>query len=353
MENRKIWLLADTHFGYKGDEEEWLDDYVGYFEDVIIPLMKKEAGEDDILIHLGDVFDNRSTIGLNTIYRVIRLFEEFSKIFKDIRITVGNHDIMKKSTNDITSINMLKHIPGVKVYYTPEVEVIDGKSCLFNPWIEDPEKEKQVLSGINVDYIFGHLEINGSQVSNRSGVKINVTGGVEGDNFKKSQVYAGHIHIRQDNKNIHYVGNPYHKDRGDRDNIKGITILDIKTNKTRFIENNVSPKYMKENIYDILNMTVGELKERWKNNRIELHMKNSDITKCNFDDFCSILKGSYRSFQPIGDNVMQELDTTSEFNFNDAKSSDEYMEDFLLKQDLTDEMLKSIQDKMNEYRDRL
>ena len=353
MENRKIWLLADTHFGYKGDEEEWLDDYVGYFEDVIIPLMKKESGEDDILIHLGDVFDNRSTIGLNTIYRVIRLFEEFSKIFKDIRITVGNHDIMKKSTNDITSINMLKHIPGVKVYYTPEVEVIDGKSCLFNPWVEDPEKEKQVLSGVNVDYIFGHLEINGSQVSNRSGVKINVIGGVEGDNFKKSQVYAGHIHIRQDNKNIHYVGNPYHKDRGDRDNIKGITILDIKTNKTRFIENTVSPKYMKENIYDILNMTVGELKERWKNNRIELHMKNSDITKCNFDDFCSILKGSYRSFQPIGDNVMQELDTTSEFNFNDAKSSDEYMEDFLLKQDLTDEMLKSIQDKMNEYRDRL
>ena len=353
MENRKIWLIADTHFGYKGDEDEWLNDYIGYFEDVVIPLMKSEAGKDDILIHCGDVFDNRSTLGLNTIYRTIKLFEEFSEIFKDIRITVGNHDILKKSTNDITSINMLKHIPHVKVYYTPEVDVIDGKSCLFNPWIEDPEKEKQVLAGVNVDYIFGHLEITGSQVSNRSGVKINVVGGVQGGDFKKAQVYAGHIHIRQDNKNIHYIGNPYHKDRGDRDNPKGITILDIKTGKTRFIENTVSPKYMKESIYDILNMTVDELKERWKNNRIELHLKNSDITKCNFDDFCSELKSHYRSFIPMGDNVMQELDTTGEFNFDDAKSSDEYMEDFLQKQDLTEEMMKGVQEKMIEYRDRL
>ena len=66
MENRKIWLIADTHFGYKGDDDEWLNDYVGYFEDTVIPLMKKEVGENDILIHLGDVFENRYILGLNT-----------------------------------------------------------------------------------------------------------------------------------------------------------------------------------------------------------------------------------------------------------------------------------------------
>lgn len=353
MENRKIWLIADTHFGYKGDDEEWLNDYIGYFEDVVIPLMKKEVKPGDIMIHLGDVFDNRSTIGLNTIYRTIKLFEEFSEIFKDIRITVGNHDIMKKSTNDITSINMLKHIPHVKVYYTPEVDVIDGKTCLFNPWIEDPEKEKQVLAGVNVDYIFGHLEINGSQVTNRSGVKINVVGGVQGGDFKKAQVYAGHIHIRQDNKNIHYIGNPYHKDRGDRDNPKGITILDVKSGETRFIENTVSPRYMKENIYDLLNTTVGDLKERWNNNRVELHMKSTDMTKCNFDELTSTLNHCYKSFLPIGDNVVTDLNTSESISFNDAKSSDDYIDDFLHNQDLTDEMMKEVQNKMNEYRDRL
>ncbi len=353
MENRKIWLIADTHFGLKGDDDEWLDDYIGYFENEVIPIMKERVGENDILIHLGDVFDNRAIIGLNTICRVIKLFEEFSEIFKDIRITVGNHDIMKKSTNDITSLNMLKYIPNVKIYYEPVVEVIDGKSCLFNPWIENPERERELLSGVNVDYVFGHLEIGGSQMSNRSGVKIEFAGGVKPSDFKDAQVYAGHIHIRQNNKNIHYVGNPYHKDRGDRDNPKGITIIDLKTGDTEFIENKVSPRFIKENIYDILDVTIGELKEMWKNNRIDLHMKGNDITKCKFDDFTSALENCYKSFNTVGDNVISELDITGELSFNDAKSSDDYIDDFLQNQDLTDDMMKEVKEKMLEYRDRL
>lgn len=352
MENRKVWLIADTHFGVKGDDPEWLNDYIGYFEDEVIPLMRKEAGEDDILIHLGDVFDNRSIIGLNTINRTIGVFEKLSEIFKDIRITIGNHDCFNKNSTDVTSVNVLKHIPNVTVYYTPVVEVIDGKTCLFNPWIENVEKEREVLSGVNVDYVFGHLEIGGSQVANRSGIKNYYTGGVKVSDFKNAQVYAGHFHIRQDNDNIHYVGNPYHKDRGDRDNEKGITVLDVKTGKARFIENTVSPRYMKESIYELINMTVGELKERWKNNRVELHMKNTDQTKCGFDDFLSAMDNCFKTFEVKGDDVIVELDTSGEVSFSDAKSSDDYIVDFLHNQDVDEDMMVRIQNKLNEYRDR-
>ena len=59
MENVKIWLIADTHFGLKGDDEIWLEDYFNYFNNDLIPYMKKNVGEHDILIHCGDVFDNR------------------------------------------------------------------------------------------------------------------------------------------------------------------------------------------------------------------------------------------------------------------------------------------------------
>ena len=353
MENRKIWLIADTHFGYKGDDDEILNDCIGYFEGVVIPIMKKEVKPGDIMIHLGDVFDNRATIGLNTITRVIGLFEKFSEIFSDIRIVVGNHDIYKKSSTDITSVNMLKHIPNVKIYYEPIVEVIDGKTCLFNPWVENSEKEKELLSGVNVDYVFGHLEIGGSQMSNRSGVKIEFAGGIKSSDFKNSQVYAGHIHIRQDNKNIHYIGNPYHKDRGDRENQKGITVLDLNSGETSFIENTTSPKFIKENIYDILNLTVGDLKDRWKNNRIDLHLKSTDITKCNFDNLNMVLDYCYRSFETKGDTIIPELNLVTEMSFSDAKSSDDYIDDFLKNQDLTDDMMKEVKEKMLEYRDRL
>ena len=353
MENKKIWLIADTHFGYQSDSQEWLDDYAGYFEKELIPLMEKEAGKDDILVHCGDVFDNRTMLGLNTIIRVIALFEKLSTIFSDIRITVGNHDMMKKSTTEETPLNMLKYIPHVKIYYHPEVEVIDGKTVLFNPWIEDVEKEREVLNGVSVDYIFGHIEIGGSQVASRAGTKNSLASGVKRSDFKEAHVYAGHIHIKQDYKNIHYLGNPYHKDRGDRGNAKGITILDIRTGKTKFIENKVSPQFMKENIYDILDLTVGDLKKRWNNNRVELHMKNSDYTKCSFGDLWEALEHCYRTFNAEGDDTIVELDTSGNIDFNDAKSSDDYMDDFLNNQDLTDDMKKSVHDKLLEYRDRV
>lgn len=353
MENRKIWLIADTHFGYKGDDDEILNDYIGYFEDVVIPIMRKEVKPGDIMVHLGDVFDNRATIGLNTITRVIGLFEHFSAIFNDIRITVGNHDIYKKSSNDTTSINMLKYIPNVKIYYEPCVEVIDGKTCLFNPWIEDLEKEKSILSDVNVNYIFGHLMIGGSKMADRSGMKISATSGISVKDFKSAQVYAGHIHIRQDNKNIHYVGNPYSKDRGDRENTKGLTILDIRTGKTEFIENTYSPKFIKDNIYDIMNFTVNDLKKRWYNNYVDLHMKGCDMVKCNFDDLRDQLKGIYKNFNPIGDNTVLETDDNKIYEFKDAKTSDGYLKEFIDGQDLSDDFKKRVMDKLKEYSSRL
>jgi DNA repair exonuclease SbcCD nuclease subunit len=351
--NRKIWLIADTHFGLKGDDQEWLDDYAGYFENVLIPMMKNEVGKDDILVHCGDVFDNRTIIGLNTITRVISIFEKLSAIFNDIRITVGNHDMMRKSSTEQSSVNMLKYIPHVKIYYTPTVEVIDGKTVLFNPWIEDPEKEREVLAGVNVDYIFGHLEIGGSQVSSKAGVKNTYNGGVKMSDFKSAQVYAGHFHIKQDQKNIHYVGNPYHKDRGDRDNDKGITILDLKTGETEFIENTTSPRFLKESIYDLLYLTVADLKKRWNNNRVELHMMSNDLVRCNFDPLKEALNHCFRSFDTEGDDVINDLDTSGEIKFDDAKSSDDYIDDFLQNQDLSEDMMKSVKEKLMEYKDRI
>lgn len=347
----RIWFLADTHFGVKNDNVVWLNDFSNYFNNVVIPTMRKEYREGDILVHLGDVFDNRSTVGLNTICSTLDIFDKLSEIFDDIRIVVGNHDIYNKSSNDITSLRIFERNPKIKIYFKPEVECICGKNILFNPWVNEIEKENELLSSVNVDYIFGHLDVNGCRL-NASSVRSKSENAIEAKNFKKSIVYAGHIHKRQDYKNVHYVGSPYQITRGDRDDIKGLTVLDIKSGETIFFENTYSSKFKDVSIYDILDKTVGEIRQEWCNNFINLIVKGNDILYCKFDDLIALLSDSYRTFTTYTDNsggiVDNECSTTIS---NESKSIDEHVDDWLKDNDVNGDIYSRVIDLFKKYKD--
>ena len=350
----KIWFLADLHFGCRADNEIWLKDYSDYFYNVFIPLLKDKYEEGDIICSLGDVFDNRSTVGINTMNVVIDIFEKMAAICPDIRLIVGNHDIYNKSSNSVTSLNILKYIKGVKIYYKPEVEVIGGKTVLFHPWIEDRDIQIKLLSKFNGDYVFGHLDVYGVE-SNTKGIKTKSTNAVNMSEFKKAEVYAGHIHLRQNYKNIHYVGNPYAKVRGEGD-AKGITVLDIKTGKTEFYENTYSPKFLKENIYELMDVTVGELKERWKNNYVDIHVLGSDITKCRFDDLREELNGYYKEFviknESVNSGLVNDIGDANS-DFEDAKTSEEHLNDFVYHTEWNSELKDDVMKLLNEIREKV
>lgn len=353
----KIWFLADLHFGCRADNEIWLKDYCDYFYNVFIPLLKEKYKEGDIICCLGDVFDNRSSVGINTINAVIDIFEKITEICPDIRLIVGNHDIYNKSSNDVTSLNILKYVKGIKIYYKPEVEIIGGKTILFHPWVEDKEVLSKTLSKFNGDYIFGHFEIYGVE-SNTKAIKVKSTNSVEMSEFKTAEVYAGHIHLRQDYKNIHYVGNPYCKVRGEG-NTKGITVLDIKTGKTEFYENTFSPKFLSENIYEIVDVTVGELKKKWKNNYIDLYVLGSDITRCKFDDLRDEMSGYYKEFiiknESVNSGLMNEIGEVEygSSDFEDAKTSEEHLRDFIDLTDWDSDMKESVRKLLSEAREKI
>ena len=349
-----IWFLADLHFGCRADNEIWLKDYSDYFYNVFIPLLKEKYKEGDIVCSLGDIFDNRSAVGINTINTTIDIFEKIADICPDIRLIVGNHDIYNKSSNTVTSLNILKYIKGVKIYYAPEVEVIDGKSVLFLPWVEDKEKLSKILSDFNGDYIFGHFDVYGVD-SNAKGVKAKSANSVNVSEFKTAEVYAGHIHLRQDYKNIHYVGNPYAKVRGEG-NTKGITVLDIKTGKRKFYENTYSPKFLKENIYELMDVTVGELRKRWNNNYVDLHVLGSDITKCRFDDIRELLSGCYKEFiiknESVNSGIVDDIGGANS-DFEDAKTSREHLEDLINCMDWGSDMKESVMEVLVKAREKI
>ena len=350
----KIWFLADLHFGCRADNEIWLKDYSDYFYNVFIPLLKDKYEEGDIVCSLGDVFDNRNSIGINTINTVIDIFEKIAEICPDIRLIVGNHDIYNKSSNDITTLNILKYIKGVKIYYEPEVEVIGGKTILFHPWIENKEIQSKLLSKFNGDYIFGHLDVFGVE-SNSKGIKVKSSNAVNMSEFKAAEVYAGHIHLRQDYKNIHYVGNPYAKVRGEG-NTKGITVLDIKTGKREFYENTYSPKFLKENIYEIMDMNIGELKSKWNNNYVDLHVLGSDITKCRFDELREELSGYYKEFiiknESANSGLVNDIGDANS-DFEDAKTSEEHLNDFIENMDWASDMKNNVKKVLSEIKEKI
>ena len=105
-----------------------------------------------------------------------------------------------------------------------------------------------------------------------------------------------------------------------------------------------------------MDITVGELKERWKNNYVDLHVLGSDITKCKFDDLREELSGYYKEFAVKNESANSGLvndigDANSDFE--DAKTSEEHLSDFI---DLTEwdpEMKANVKKLLSETREKI
>jgi len=317
---KRVFMLSDTHLGLRSNNVEWLKIIESYFFDFFIPLCKKEYKEGDILFHLGDVFDNRQTLGLFAQNLAIRIFEELGKIFPEIHIIVGNHDVARKNTNDITSIECLKYIPNVRIYKEPKVLNIQGKKCLLMPWRKDKEHEIETISQYpDVAYIFCHSEVNGLRMNSNPKIKSEHANDVKiFKNFKK--IYSGHIHYSQIKNNFVLVGNPYEMTRSDSGNRKGIFILDLEKEEEIFFENNYSPKFLKMNIISILEMSLDDIRDKIKNNFIDIYIPSELLTKYNFGYFLNLLEGYSRKLEP----QIYEKEQEKTIMFEDIEGDGEY-----------------------------
>ena len=243
----KILLLGDTHLGlgFPNKTDHWFKVHQEYFQDFLLPLLKKELTKDDIIVHLGDLFDNRSVVPINILNYAQNLLEEMAQICP-VHIIIGNHDLYTKATNDVNTVKLYKYIPNITVYEEPTKIDFMGKSILMLPWVEKRKNQIEILKQFSgCDYLFCHSDLNGAKmhltsVAHKNHDKIDVE---EFSGYKG--VYSGHIHINQVNKNFTFVGNLFEMDRNDLGNQKGIFILDVIEGSERFVPNLVSPKYKK------------------------------------------------------------------------------------------------------------
>ena len=70
----KVALIADCHFGIKKSDISFMESQLRFYKEQFVPELK-QANIKDIFI-LGDVFDTRQTINVQTINVVIDLFKK-------------------------------------------------------------------------------------------------------------------------------------------------------------------------------------------------------------------------------------------------------------------------------------
>jgi len=296
LENvKRIFILGDIHFGVRASSMEWFDITKSYFEDYFIPLLEREYQEGDILIQVGDIFENRQAINLKINSYVVSLFERLGKILPVIAIA-GNHDIYYKRSNEVTSLDNLRFIPGVQVFKDPIKLKIGNKDIHLMPWRHSSEQESETLEELGGgDYLFCHSEMQGILLN----AKIKQKEGTRVGKFKKyGRVYSGHIHFAQVHGNVYMVGNAYQMTRSDTYNSKGVYLLDLENGEHHFYENKITPEFRKINILKILEMELGDFRKLIKNNFVDLYIPSDIMIKYNISHLINLIQGDARSIDP-------------------------------------------------------
>ena len=271
----KILVIGDTHLGlgYPNSVDKWFRVHKEYFEEFLVPLVMREMSSSDMIVHCGDLFDNRSVVPINILNYAQDLLEKLSSICT-VHIIIGNHDLYTKATNDVNTVKLYKYIPNVTVYEEPTKIDFYGKSILMLPWVEKKQDQTDLLKHFSgCDYLFCHSDLNGAKmhltsVAHKNQDKIDVE---EFSGYKN--VYSGHIHILQVSKNFTFVGNNFEMDRNDINNQKGIFILDVLLDEERFVPNNISPKFRK--VYIRTQEDIENLESVSTKDYIDLFISNS------------------------------------------------------------------------------
>jgi DNA repair exonuclease SbcCD nuclease subunit len=238
ISSKKVGCFSDIHIGLGQDSKQWHDIAINFAK--WASKTYKDLGIDEILIP-GDIFHNRSEIGVST----LAVAKEFFDYFKDftVYISSGNHDCFYKNNSTVNSISILDGWSNIQII-DKDCETIKTpyKDIVMVPWGVEYDQIPQT-DGI----IFGHFEISSFYMNS---YKVCEHGMESKQLFKKAPlIISGHFHKKDDRKydkgRIVYLGSPYQHNFGDIGDARGIYILDLEKNELEFIENNISPKHLK------------------------------------------------------------------------------------------------------------
>jgi len=236
IKNLEVGIFSDPHYGVHRNSEIWHKIALDHAKWAAEQF--KQRGIQDIIIP-GDIFHDRNDIAVNTLHVVTDIFDVLRDF--NIIITVGNHDAYYRDNSTVNSVSILRGWSNITVVDSLVVETLQGKKIAFCPWGQDINEVPKC------DLIVGHFEINSFKMNT---YKVCTNGLKASDLTERAPLtITGHFHHREERKyengTILYVGSPYQEDWGDFGTTKGLYILDLNDLSYKFIENDISPRYMK------------------------------------------------------------------------------------------------------------
>jgi len=223
----KIGIFTDSHWTARKSSRHLHDYFELFYKNIFFPTLEEQ--EVEIVVHMGDAFDNRKSIdfwGLDWTRRVV--LEPLRKY--EVHMIVGNHDIFLRNSTEINAPELLlKDYPNIKTYSSPTNTKVGGIDMTFIPWIcsENYDETLKVIKKSKAKIAMGHLELQGFRVNKHL---IMEEHGLDPNIFTKFQkVFSGHYHTRSDNGRIFYLGNPYEMYWTDVNDTRGFHIFDTET----------------------------------------------------------------------------------------------------------------------------
>jgi len=215
----KLAILNDTHAGCRNSSEIFMDYQEQFYRDVFFPYLEEHGIKK--IIHLGDYYENRTSINFKALSHNRRIFLDELRV-RGIHMDIipGNHDVYYKNTNNLNALKELlgHYMSEVRIIEQPTVVDYDGMKYAHIPWInpENEEKTRYFLNTCKADVVGAHLELDGFEMQKG----VTCTGGMSADAFRRfDMVLSGHFHTKSQQENIYYLGSQMEftwSDSGDR-----------------------------------------------------------------------------------------------------------------------------------------
>lgn len=344
----QVAMVTDTHLGVHKSSDVFLKSQLNFFRNQFIPELKKK--KIDTIIHLGDMFDNRSNMNVKVMNEVHKLFKEDFKDFK-IYIICGNHDIFYRDTVEVNSLKFLNELPNVTVIEEITKINIANRDLLLVPWQTDKKDFIKRVSDKNIDcdVCCGHFEIAGVPMNKGKVCDTGIGSELFFNNY--TLTFSGHFHkrsvVKRNNNIIQYIGNAYHLTRHDIGEERGYCILDLETLTYEFILNTLSLNYVKRTYPEKI------IKKEIEGNIVDVHVNiDKDYDEKKFQKYLSKIEDLNPVIPPIV-KIEHDFNITNTNNYKVQSVTElinEYVNDLDIndKKDITEKILKLYDEAKNE-----